>query len=458
MIGQNEGGEGHVKSKRIETTLGIALLVSLLAIAGCGSDSGGGVATFGKPRPPSKTSPGSGLFAVDCRRQRAYVPLDSLGSNGFGQVAVINIGANPDITDPRVKTIALTHADTPTGTALDNDHNLILVVSGKTGGQDGFVDIIDEKTNTLAAGSPFSFPTGTQAGHFGQVLYNPTTKLVILATCKSSGCSSGNPLTGFVTFNPVTHVFGTIIPANYPETFSLNSTTNVVMDASDSSSGSGAMHAVDVTGGRACTLTDSNIRGDQDGSSTDSATNITIISNENGTASVLNLNGSTFNPSGTTTPCTLDETNAPNSVLVSGLPRSTAGSAVNGTTHQAFLIEDGVDGVTLIQLPTSPVTGQLIPGNLGTPSISNIPSDPLGKAWTTQGDPYAVAIGECNNTGYAVDNSFNFLVQVDLATLFNTPSNISTALPAGKCAGTTSTVSKCTNGKGVKFFPLPAVL
>jgi hypothetical protein len=159
-----------------------------------------------------------------------------------------------------------------------------------------------------------------------------------------------------------------------------------------------------------------------------------------------------------TTPCTLNETAPlPNSVLVSGLPSSTAGSAVNGTTHQAFLIEDGSPGVTLIQLPTSPVAGQIMAGNLGTPSISSVPNDPLGNGWGTQGDPYAVAIGECNNKGYAIDSSFQFLVQVDLPTLLSTPANISTALPAGKCAGTTSTTFKCDNGAGTKFFALPGV-
>ncbi len=282
----------------------------------------------------------------------------------------------------------------------------------------------------------------------GQILYNPTTKMAILNVASPAG---------YVTFDPVLHTFGTVIPANYAETFSLNSTTNVVMDSSDSSAFN-TIDAIDITNERACLLTDTNLTGDQDGASTDSATNITVISNEDGTATVLNLNGSAFNPPGvSTTPCTLDETNAPNSVLVSGLPSSTAGSAVNGTTHQAFLIEDGSPGATLIQLPISPVAGQIAAGNLGTPSISSIPNDPLDNSWGTQGDPYAVAIGECNNKGYAVDYTFDFLVQVDLATLQNNPANISTALPAGHCAGTTSTIFKCDNGSGTKFFPLPGV-
>ena len=429
----------------IDKILGIAVLGSLLAVAGCGGDSGGGGVIVTKPPPPhSKTSPGSGLFAVDCGRNRAYVPLDVLNGSGNGQVSVINLGVDPDTTDPRVTIVALSHPDIPSGTALDNDHSLILVVSG------GSVDVIQESNNKLVSGSPFAIPGGSLVGGFGQILYNPTTKLAIL--------NVASPTAGFVTFDPVTHAFGTLIPANYAETFSLNSTTNVVMDSSDSSPFN-TIDAIDVADGRACQLTDTNLTGDQDGASTDSATNITVISNEDGTATVLNLNGSTFAPPAVaTTPCTLDETTPlPNSVLVSGLPSSTAGSAVNGTTHQAFLIEDGSPGASLIQLPSSPVAGQIVAGDLGAPSISSIPNDPLGTGWGTHGDPYAVAIGECNDKGYAVDDSFNFIVQVDLATLLSTPANISTALPAGKCAGTTSTTFKCDNGSGTKFFPLPGV-
>jgi hypothetical protein len=433
-----------MKDIGINKLLGVAVLGSLLAVAGCGGDSGGGIAKIA-PRPPSKTSPGSGLFAVDCSKNRAYIPLDTLNNSGNGQVSVINLGVDPDKKDPRVTVVALTHSDIPSGTALDNHNNLILVVSG------GFVDVIKESNNTLVAGSPFAIPGGSTVGSTGQILYNPTTKMAML--------NVESPTAGFFTFDPVTHAFGTLIPANYAETFSLNSTTNVAMDASDSSAFN-TMDAIDIADERACVLTDTNLAGnDQDGASTDSATNITIISNENGTATVLNLNGSAFNPAGvSTTPCTLDETNAPNSVTVSGLPGGTAGSAVNGTTHQAFLIEDGSSGVTLIQLPSSPVAGQIVAGNLGTPSISSVPNDPLGVAWDTQGDPYAVAIGECNNKGYAVDDTFHFLVQVDLPTLLSTPANISTALPAGACAGTTSTTFKCDNGAGTKFFPLPGVI
>lgn len=274
--------------------LGATLLGSLLALGGCGPDHNHGGFFKGPPPPPAQTSAGSGLFAVDCARERAYVPLDTLNQSENGQVAVIDLSVDPDATDPRIATVALTHSDIPTGTAFDNDHALILVVSGKSGAG-GFVDIIDETTNTLVAGSPFPFPAGSQAGHFGQILYNPTTKLAILATCDNASCASGDPKTGFVTFNPVTHAFGSIIPANYAETFALNQTTNVVIDASDADA-SGQIGGVQLSKNRACTLSDANIGDDNDGSSFDSVTNIVVVSNEATDATVINLNKSSFAP------------------------------------------------------------------------------------------------------------------------------------------------------------------
>jgi hypothetical protein len=320
-------------------------------------------------------------------------------------------------------------------------------------------DVIDEKTNTLVAGSPFAFPAGSQAGLFGQVLFNPTTHKSIVSACPSSLCppaTPAGPMTGFALFDPVAHTFGSVVPANYAETFAWNSVTNVVIDASDADA-SGNIGAIDVGGARGCNLADSNIGGDNDGSSVDATTNIAVVSNENGTATVINLNGSSFSPS-SGTPCSLNEGGTtPNSVLVSSLPGSTAGSAVDPVSHQAFLIEDAAPGVTLLQLPSSPVA-QLT--SVATPQISSIPNDPTGATWATQGDPYAVAIASCKNLplkGFAIDGSFKFLVEVDLATLKSNPASISTALPAGSCVGTSATTFKCDNGSGVVFFPLPGV-
>src|SRR5260221_1312603 len=93
-------------------------------------------------------------------------------------------------------------------------------------------------------------------------------------------------------------------------------------------------------------------------------------------------------------PCTLNEGGTPpNSVLVTGLPSSTAGSAVDAINHWAFLISDDENGMALLTLPTSKVA-QLTPANITSVS-STFPADPLGSGWGTKGDPYAVSVATC---------------------------------------------------------------
>jgi hypothetical protein len=171
----------------------------------------------------------------------------------------------------------------------------------------------------------------------------------------------------------------------------------------------------------------------------------------------LNLNGSSLSGSGQDCTVTEGGTN-PNSVLLSGLPSETAGSAVDSMTHQAFLIEDDAPGITLVTMPTAPVT-QISSDQLSN-VISSLPNDPNGCPWQTQGDPYAVAVDAVHNLGYAANAYFSnsagasFLVQVDLAKFQSNPAGIMTALPMGQCAGTTSTFG-CNNNNGVVFFALP---
>jgi hypothetical protein len=123
-------------------------------------------------------------------------------------------------------------------------------------------------------------------------------------------------------------------------------------------------------------------------------------------------------------------------------------------THQAFLIEDGDPGITLLSLPTAKVSQ--IDSSMVTSVVSSIPNDPEGNPWYTQADPYAVAGDICHNLGYAMDDTSRWLVQVDLTKFQANPSTISTALPSGNCKGTSTTFA-CDNGNGVKFFPLPPV-
>lgn len=397
---------------------------------------------------PKTLTTGSGLFVVDCNSGKAYVPL--LGQpdpvTGNGRIAVIDLTANPDQQDPRLSTIVLSHADDPTGTAMDLDDNLVVAVSGKSGAG-GFVDLIDTTTDALTSDSPIAMPAGMEPGSTGQVLYDPRGKVLIIAVTGNSACTSGT-CTGFVLFNPRTRTFSAVIESNYSETFAFDAGQNILINASDDDN-PGEIGIVDVGQGQTCLLSDANIGSDSDGASVDFNTSIAVISNEDGTATVLNLRGVAFN--GTAPNCVATEPGTtPNSVLITGLPSDTAGSAVNPETHQAFLIEDGDDGITLLTLPSSPV-GQLTLGMIAV-ATSNIPSTPDGWSFDPQSDPYAVAIDVCNNVGYAVNDNFTWLVGVDLKLMRSNPSSIDTALPSGSCTGTSRS---CDNGNGVRFFPLP---
>jgi len=400
---------------------------------------------------PVVTSPGSGLFAIDCTHDRAYVPLIAVPQpgTGNGQVAVIDLAADPNTTDPRKATIVLSHPPVPTGAAFDNDDNIVLIVSGTAS---GFVDLIDVSVDppVLTADSPIPMPAGMAPGFTGQVLYDPIGKKAIISSLSAAGCTLPS-CTGFVAFDVPGRTFGQFISANYPETFAFNSATNQIWGASDSDAAFISIADFSLPNTVACTTAVD--AGDHDGASVDFTTNIGVISLESGSAVVLNLNGSTVD--NTTTPCTVVQGGTPpNSVLVTGLPGSTAGSAVNPVTHQAFLIEDDSNGVSLLEFPSAPVTQ--ITAALITQQSSTIPNNPFGATFATQGDPYAVAIDVCHNKGYAVDVTSTWLVQTDLATLQATPASIATPLLAGNCAGTTST-SSCANGAGVIYFPLPPV-
>ncbi len=398
------------------------------------------------PVPPTLTT-GSGLFVVDCNAARAYVPL--LGepdpATGNGRIAVVDLSVNPDQQDPLVSVIVLSHPDDPTGTAQDLDDGLIAAVSGQSG-TGGFMDLIDTATGKLTPDSPIPFPAGTEPGDTGQVLYDPIRKLFIVAVRAASGCTG--QCTGFVTFDPRTRKFSEVIPANYSETFAFDATQNIVVDASDNDD-AGEIGIVDLGQGRTCLLSDPNIGSDSDGASIDFTTGLVVISNEDGTATVINLHGVTFDTGGTA--CTaIEPGTSPNSVLIDNLPSDTAGSAVNPKTHQAFLIEDNDDGITLLTLPSSPVAQ--IRSNMISVVTSNVPMTPDGFGFDAQYDPYAVAIDVCNNVGYAVNDDFTWLVGVDLDRMAADPAGIDTDPPAGSCAGTSRS---CNNGHGVQFFPLP---
>jgi hypothetical protein len=382
---------------------------------------------------------------------------------GNGQVAALNVGVDPDTTDPFLGLIDLGHPDLPGGVAIDPASQEVLVSSGGEG-NGGFLDIIDETSLAIVSGSPFAFPAGSDSAVFGatsgQVLFDSVNGAAIVSTGDASTCPIAGTCTGFAKFDLATQTFGSVIQSALADQFALNATSQVIIapaDSIDPGLGTGAgMDAIDLVNSAGCIISDqsvSTLDADPDGSGFDPTTNIVVAGNYSSSlATVINLNGSAFDE--TVTPCMLNEGGTlPNSVNVdTGTGVEMPGVAVNPVTHQAFLTQIDGPAIALLGLPSSPVT-QLGSGMVTALANSSIPNDPNDNSFSAQGFPYATVVDVANNLGYALSSNFDFVVQIDLSILQSNPGLISTPLPSGTCWGL-STIFACDNGNGVKFFPI----
>ncbi len=453
---------------------GICLAVAalfMLGIAGCGSSGGGGSSTVANKAIPT----GSGGVAVDPLTKLAFVAMDrntiSSGAGiGDGAVSVINVGVNPNKKNPDVTMIDLGHPDYPTGVAVNPNKGRVYVASGNNG-NGGFLDIISEtKKKLLTAGAPIPFPAGSDTGPLGQVVFNPKNNTLVVSTTDGPGCSSPGTCTGFAVYNIASKTFGPIIQAtpgttdtNGADAFALNFNSGVIVGPDDdldnfSTSNPTQLVATNVPAQSSCTLGDTNIGNmfDAEGSSIDPTTNIVVVGGGAPgptPAVVVNLNGSSF--SGTKSPCTLNEGGTPpNSVTESlGGTVEVPGVAVNAVTHQAFMT--GISNVGLISLPKNAVAQ--IDSSMVTTVTSTLPDTPDGNSFDAQVFPYYTTVDAKHNMGYVVgrqSGSFLWLAQVNLSKFQSNPSGISTALPSGTCAGTSTTLG-CDNGNGVRYYPIP---
>ena len=419
------------------------------------------------PELPVITS--SSALAVDPVLQLAFVPLlDSPDPiTGNSRLAVINTAVDPDVADAIAGTLVLTHPDDITSVALDTVHHLVIVTSGGIG-NGGLVDLIDEATHTLVDGSPFAMPPGadveqlfTNAG-YGQAVFDPVRKLAIISTLDDliqNNCAAAGDCTGFTTFDLTTFTFTPIISTTASYDFSFNPLTNVAIPASLQAAAERGV-AVDVENSIGCRLNDENLAEAPLGVGFDPSTNIAVIGNDDGTATVLNLFGSSFDAEDEP-PCFLVTGGTPpNSVQVPGLASDSAAVAVNPVTHQAFLIEDDIlgtefnDGISLISLPQTPVT-QISSEQIPPPVISTLPYDPFGFFWQTQSEPFQVTLDLVHNRAYAVSLFGYFMAQIDLTALQSNPSGISIPPPlTSSCVGLPGSLG-CNNQNGLIFYPLP---
>ncbi|HEY9159263.1 MAG TPA: hypothetical protein VIO10_15145 [Candidatus Binatus sp.] len=389
--------------------------------------------------------------------------MNQLACNGDGQVAALNVGVDPDTTDPFLGMIDLGHPDLPGGVAIDPANHEVMVSSGLEG-NGGFLDIIDETSRTIVSGSPFAFPPGSDSevtgGVPGQVLFDSVKGAAIVSTADASTCPTAGACTGFAKFDLAAKTFSPVIQSALADQFAFNATSQTIIapaDSIDPGLGTGAgMDAIDLVNSAGCIISDqsvSTLAADPDGSAIDTTTNIAVAGNYfSPQATVINLNGAAFNE--TVTPCMLNEGGTlPNSVNIdTGTGVNMPGVAVNPVTHQAFLTENGGPTIALLGLPSSPVT-QLTSGMVTALAVSSIPNDPNGNAFGAQTFPYATVVDVANNLGYALSQNFDFIVQIDLSLLQSNPTAISTPLPTGTCVGF-STSYACDNGNGVKFFPI----
>ncbi len=315
--------------------------------------------------------------------------------------------------------------------------------------------LIDEANDSL---STVSFPLGSRPSeNSGAVVDSKAATALVSMSDSAFDCTAGvGGCTGQATFDLKSKSFSPLIVTLFDvDSFGLDPSTQISIVSSDPISPQ--LLGIDVSGAKTCALVDSNVQnldGDPDGIAVDPTTDIWVAGNfQSPLATVINLQGAAFD-GGATLACDLNEGGTPpNSVQhdtgtgALGMP----GVAINTVTHQAFMTAQAGNQIALLSLPKSKVT-QL--ADSGVTSVnSTMPNDPDGSAFMPANFPYGTNVDSCHNLGYVINSDLTYLAQVDLKTFQKNPTVISTALPAGTCAGV-STAFGCDNGQGVKFFPL----
>ena len=437
------------------------LLVASMAVLGAGCGGSSGSSTSLSPAPPAALAnvTNASMEAIDCTRQRAYVPLPTGGATD-AEVAALDLSGDPDTTDPRLTTIDLGHTGVARGAAIAPAPGLVLVISGRVAAT-GFLDEINESDNTLVAGSPFSFPTGSRPLVTDGIVFDPLHNSALVSmTSTPVTCPGGSTTdcTGMASFNLATNSFAPLIQFDTSvSNFGFDPRAQISLGPSDPVDP--IPYAVNVAGNGACTLTDDSLislNDDAEGAAGDPNTGIWVIGNFAGViTTVINLSGAAF--SGTPPSCSLQEAGAPPSNSLNfdtGAGDFMPGVAINPVTHQAVLTGRLDNQIVLLSLPKTRVK-YLSDSDLSAVDAS-LPLEPDGAQFKAAITPYANSIDTCHNRAYIVNAAATFLAEVDLDQLQKNPSAISTALPAGNCAGTSTTLG-CDNHNGVRFFPLPGV-
>ncbi|MGD0291936.1 MAG: hypothetical protein ABSC63_20180 [Candidatus Binataceae bacterium] len=433
----------------------LLFVVMTVTVAGCGGSGGNSPAP-----PPASTfsnATNASLEAIDCKRELAYVPVVPSGTPN-ATVAVLNLAVDPDTTNPLVTLVNLGHGGEARGSAIAAKQGLALIISGSVVAT-GFLDEINESDNSIVSGSPFSFPIGsrplTSDGIVSDPIHNSALVSMISTPVTCPGGSS-TACTGMASFNLGSNSFGALFQFNTSvSNFGLDPMAQVSLGPSDPIDP--LMYAINVGGSAACTLSDDSVatlNGDAEGAAVDPTTGIWVIGNfVDPFTTIINLRGAAF--AGTPPNCTLNEFGAPPSNSLNfdtGADDFLPGVAINPVTHEAVLVGLLDNTVALISLPKTPE--KFISDSHFSAVNSVLPLEPDGVQFEASVLPYSVAIDTCHNRAYIVNSNETFMAEVDLDKLKTDPGAIATALPAGNCAGTSTTLA-CDNENGVRFFPLP---
>lgn len=447
-------GGGASLLPRRSLSIAVAVVCAFLSgsVAGCGGNGGGAAVQTNRAIPATSSS----IVAVDCKRQRAYVPLPDLNADLHGQVAVLDLSVDPDQGNPLLKIIDIGLIALPRATAVDIKSGTVFVLADDVVNT-GVLLLINEADDSL---SSFPFPAGSRPSETSGIVFDPKNNTALVSMSDSLfDCTNGaGGCTGMAVFDVANHSFGPLVLSLIEiNSFGLNPAANVAIGSVDPFAFLLALD-LDVAEPIPCELDDENVKNlfaDPDGIAVDPSTGIWVAGNyESPTTSVINLHRSEFTGPGTLD-CHLNEGGTPpNSVNhdtgtgAEGMP----GVAINPVTHQAFMTAQPGNQIALLSLPSSPVK-QLDASKVKSVN-STIPNDPQGLLFAAANFPYGTVVDSCHNLGYVLDNDWHFLVQIDLTKFRRDPAAISTALPPGTCAGV-STSFQCDNGNGVKFFPLP---
>jgi hypothetical protein len=268
------------------------LLIASLAIlwTGCGGGSS-------SPKPAAETAiaaTNASLEAIDCKRQRAYIPMENPLS---AQVAVLDLSVDPDTTDPRLTTIDLKHAGPAQEAAIAPKPGLLLVTSGSVAAT-GFLDAINESDDTPVAGSPFSFPIGSRPLPSDGVVFDARHNRALLSmTSTPVTCANTTACTGMALFSLATHSFGPLMQFDGAvNSFGFDPSAQISLAPADQISP--LVNGINAAGNVACTLNDgslNDIPADPEGAAVDPGTGIWVVGNFNDvTTTVINLAGATF--------------------------------------------------------------------------------------------------------------------------------------------------------------------